>query len=153
MNATAGEFQHLRESVGRLRRQNRWLAGLTALIGLALVLSIVSPVQTLRAARFHLDDNGQQRGMWRTLDQEPALILQDRAGVWRAMMNVAIEGPTIRLNQGDGDSSVILSSAPEGALILLHDERGRPRIRLIVEGNEPRLDFLDEEGILVTSFP
>ena len=153
MNATGGELQSLRDSLSRLQSQNRWLTGATAVIGLAFVLNLVAPTQTVRAARFRLYADGQQRGMWRATDQDPALILQDRYGRWRARMSVSIDGPTIGLYQDNGDSGVILSSAPDAASILLHDAHGRPRIRLVVDAGDPRLDFLDEDGALVTSFP
>lgn len=110
----------------------------------------------------HYGDNGESRRagvpVWdRSTDISIARILErvdardraDEAG--RDSINALIAG--LR-DQGLSASRVFLGSADRTAMLLLRDDRSRPRIRMSVDTlGEARLEFLDENGAVVHFLP
>lgn len=153
MRTDVDSVSALELEVARLRRNNRWLAALTALIGLGLLLSIVAPISTERSRRYSLlDDRGRQRGMWRVRDGASAMILQDSAGRWRAVTEIDAEGPSLQLNRPGGEPLIELGSRETVALVTLHDQQGRPRLRMSASEDGGELLFLDEDGQTIATF-
>lgn len=140
----------LRLTVARLQAHNRWLAVFTALVGLGLVLSVISPVSTARSRRYQLyDESGRQRGMWRVRDGAAAMILQDNGGRWLAV--TAIDADGARLSLAGRRGPLITLSTPEGqAFFTMHDRQGQPRLQMTVSEDGGRLVFLDSEGQVTT---
>ena len=123
---TAASLMRLERKVGRL-------SVLCGLLGVTLLLSVVMPTYEVRAQRFVLlDDDGQQRGMWRVRSQDAALILQDTTGVWRAVVNV-----------NDDDAELWLS----------HPGREQEPTRVTLSSDGPRVVVVDETGETVVPLP
>ena len=153
MGTDVESLEELRLSVGRLQRHNRWLAVFSALVGLGLVLSVISPVSIVRSRRYSLhDDRGRQRGMWRVRDDAPAIILQDDGGVWRAVTAIDAEGPRLTFNSPRGEPLITLSTPGSQAFFAMHDQQGRPRLQMTVSDNGGRLVFLDADGQTTAAF-
>ncbi len=153
MEATPATTE-LQASVGRLERQNRRLSAMTAIIGLALVLSFLVPRSTLSARRFTLyDGDNNQWAMWRVQDQQPALILQDSAGRWRALMRVEATSSEMLLSLATGAQGVMARALESGSSVALHDSQGRPRVLLTATDEGGRLVFFDESGNTIAAFP
>ena len=147
-------LDELRLGVARLQRQNRWLVLFSALIGLGLVISIVSPDRFTRSLRFELrDDRYRQRGMWRVRDGDPALVLQDSSGRWRASLAVDGDGPHLLLTSPRGEPSIALTTLRSEASFAMHDRQGRPRVRITVSDAGARMEFLDSNGRVISTLP
>lgn len=147
-------LDELRLGLARLRRQNRWLALFSAMIGLGLVISIVSPDRITRSRRFELrDDSNQQRGMWRVRDGDPSLVLQDPSGRWRSSLGIDGDGPHLRLMSPRGKPSIALDSLRAEAFFAMYDRQGRPRVRITVSDAGPRMEFLDPDGQTISTLP
>jgi hypothetical protein len=72
----------------------------------------------------------------------------------RQMPDPAI--PPEELDPEDAPRRVLLgtSNAGDGAVLALYDSLGRPRIQLQVDGTDtPRIQILDEEGLVVAQLP
>ncbi len=153
MGTDVESLEELRLSVGRLQRHNRWLALFSALVGLGLVLSVISPVSIVRSRRYALhDDRDRQRGMWRVRNNAPAMILQDDRGVWRAVITIAAEGPRLTFNSPLGEPLITLSTPGPQAFFAMHDQQGRPRLQMTVSDDGGRLVFLDADGQTMAAF-
>jgi hypothetical protein len=121
----------LEESLGSVQRQVRQLRLITALLAVALLLSVIVPSRELRASRFVLlDDAGQQRGVLRVSDGVPALLLQDAAGSWRAVLSVDEEAASLFLTRADGESGVALAAGDGTSSLTLYGAGGTPEMEL-----------------------
>jgi len=147
-------LDELRLGVARLQRQNRWLAVFSALIGLGLVVSIISPDRVTSSRHFELrDDRNRQRGMWRVRDDRPSLVLQDRNGRWRANLMIDDDGPLLSLLGPRGKPSIALSSQRSEAYFAIYDEQGRLRLQISVSEDGPRMEFFDQDGEAILTLP
>jgi hypothetical protein len=130
----------LEESLERVQRQLRNLRLFTALLGVALVLSVVVPPRELRASRFVLvDQSGQQRGVFRVSDGVPALMLQDAAGSWRAMLSVDGDLSWLNLTRSTGESGLSLNAGKGTSSITVYGDGGKPEMELSTTPDGPRV--------------
>lgn len=93
-----------------------------------------------------------------------ALVVQDRSSVLQPEWDDRWAKARAMKPGPEKDSEMNLLSAPyrayfgktreNGSAMLLYDTQGRTRISMIVDkSGQPRLDFLDEKGKVVQSFP
>lgn len=121
----------LEESLRSVQHQVRMLRLFTALLAVALVLSMIVPVREVRANRFVLiDDAGQQRGVLRVNDGVPGLLLQDAAGGWRAVLSVNEAESSLFLTRANGESGVALAAGDGTSSFTLYGAGGKPEMEL-----------------------
>lgn len=121
----------LEESLRSVQRQVRLLRLFTALLAVALLLSVIVPPRELRASRFVLlDESGAQRGVLRVSDGVPALLLQDAAGSWRAVLSVDDDSSSLMLTRPDGKSGVALAAGDGTSAFTLYGAGGKPEMEL-----------------------
>lgn len=133
-------MQSLEESLGAVQRQVRRLRWFTALLGVALLLSVVVPPREIRASRFVLiDQNGRQRGMFRVADDVPAVVLQDQSGIWRAVLSVDGDQSFLNLTRANGESGLAVGAGDGKSTITIYGDGAKAAIELGTTGNEPRV--------------
>jgi len=121
----------LEESLRSVQRQVRMLRLFTALLAVALVLSMIVPVREIRANRFVLlDDEGRQRGVLRVQDGVPGLLLQDAAGSWRAVLSVNEAESSLFLTRANGESGVAVAAGDGTSSFTLYGAGGKPDMEL-----------------------
>jgi hypothetical protein len=141
--------------IARLERHSRMLSAVTAILALALLLSAIVPNSSVSSRRFVLlDGEGHQWGMWRVQDEQPAIVLQDSAGLWRALMRIDANAAELGLSSSSGEPGVTLAATETGASVTLHDPEGRPRVLLTAsDGEGGRLTLLDGAGNVIATLP
>lgn len=128
----------LEESLRSVQRQVRLLRLFTALLAVALLLSVIVPPREVRASRFVLvDDSGAQRGVLRVTDGTPALLLQDSAGTWRAALTVDDDMSSLMLTRPDGKSGVALAAGDGTSALTLYGAGGKPEMELRTTADGP----------------
>ena len=133
-------MQSLEESLGTVQRQVRRLRWLTVLLGAGLVLSVIVPPRELRASRFVLvDEAGRQRGILRVSDGVPALMLQDEAGLWRAMLSVDGDQSRLHLTRANGESGLALDAGKGTSSVTVYGNAATKAMELQTTGEGTRV--------------
>jgi hypothetical protein len=103
---------------------------------------------------FHGDDGSEHGGLTyagATLDGEKRAVheLVYAPGGGQDALRLFYKEEGGRRDAGlkiEGGSGVFLGKEGEVSRLVLTDAEGRPRINLVVDGEQPRLEFLDESG-------
>ncbi|MET0752030.1 MAG: hypothetical protein ABWZ66_01590 [Pyrinomonadaceae bacterium] len=109
--------------------------------------------QTIRLS--YEDNNGRRRA---------ALVIQDRSNIFQPEWNEKYAAVKKMKDGADKDAALkpllnpyrvyVGKTIENGSAVLLYDKDGNPRIMMIVgENGQPKLDFLDEKGNVIQSFP
>jgi hypothetical protein len=130
----------LTSEVRALQTRVRWLIGIVVLLGLVVVWREGVTRGRLEARAFVLvDDNGIQRGIWRTWGPITRLVIQDVGAVWR-----------INLQVGDDGNSATLHGPGESTEVQLTTVDDRPVVKVSGHGNQAVLEIADETGPRLT---
>jgi hypothetical protein len=106
--------------------------------------------KTIRARRVEIvNEQGQVQTVLTITQEQAVMVLTDPGRNAKAMIGVGKEGPHIILTRPDGNVALRLGVSEKGdPTISLSDAKQQPVVMLSLTGNNPALDFRDQQGMV-----